>query len=151
MAGHKKESSPRRRGRPATNTDRTIQSSVSLRPTQWERIDALGTLTERGRSGVLAQAVELYTSLPVPLTQRWAALNRTRARWTLRERLNTAFEEAIAEAEAELPADPWVEFDAALLAVGDDVAGTAASRLSEKELIAATQAAKQRSRRRASH
>lgn len=127
--------------------ERTVQSSVSLRPSQWKRLDVLGDLTQWGRSGALAQAVDLLTTLPVSVTQRLATLNRTTARATLQDRLRAAVEEAIEAAEAELPDDPWAEFDAALVSVGDAFEKSAASSLSERELIAAAEAAKRDYRR----
>ena len=56
-------------------------------------------------------------------------------------------EEAIEAAEAELPDDPWAEFDAALVSVGDAFEKSAASSLAERELIAAAEAGKRDYRR----
>jgi hypothetical protein len=119
-----------------------------LQPQLWERIDVLGDLTRWGRSGTLAQAVELLTPLPVSVTQRWATLNRTTVREMLRARLQRAVEEAIEAAEAELPQGPWAEFDAALAAVGDDLRRSGADRRTERELIDAASEAKRTARRR---
>ena len=127
--------------------ERTVQSSVSLRPSQWRRLDVLGDLTRWGRSGALAQAVDLLTALPVTVTQRLATLSRTTARDTLRERLRVAVEEAIAAAEAELPDHPWGEFDAALADVGAAVRESDAAGFSERELIAEAERAKRDYRR----
>ena len=138
----------RRRGRESSKGKRTIQNSVSLQPQLWERIDVLGDLTRWGRSGTLAQAVELLTPLPVSVTQRWATLNRTTVREMLRARLQRAVEEAIEAAEAELPQGPWAEFDAALAAVGDDLRRSGADRRTERELIDAASEAKRTARRR---
>ena len=127
--------------------EKMVQSSVSLRPSQWKRLDVLGDLTQWGRSGALAQAVELLTALPVSLAQRLVTLSRTTARDALRDRLREAVEQAVAAAEAELPDDPWAEFDTALAAVGEDFRRSGASERSEAELIAAADRAKRGSRR----
>jgi hypothetical protein len=117
-----------------------------LRPQLWARIEVLGDLTQWGRSGTLAQAAELLTSLPVSVTQRWATLNRTTVREMLRARLQRAVEEAIEAAEAALPDDPWAEFDAALAAVGNDLRRSGADQRSERELIDAASEAKRAAR-----
>lgn len=127
--------------------ERTVQRSVSLRPSQWKRLDVVGDLTQWGRSGALAQAVDLLTSLPIPLTQRLATLSRTTAREALLDRFRTAVEEAVAAGEAELPDDPWAEFDAALISIGDDLRRSSAAEMSEAELIASAEQAKRESRR----
>ncbi|MEJ7811328.1 MAG: hypothetical protein WKG32_13030 [Gemmatimonadaceae bacterium] len=124
-----------------------MQSSVSLRPSQWKRLDVFGDLTQWGRSGTLAQAVELLTALPVPLAQRLVTLSRTTARDALRDRLREAVEQAVEAAESELPDDPWAEFDAALVAAGDDFRRSGAADRSEAELVAAADLAKRESRR----
>lgn len=95
--------------------EKTVQRSVSLRPSQWKRLDVVGDLTHWGRSGTISQAVDLLTSLPITTTQRVATLIRTTARETLLQRFGEAVSEAIAAAEAELPDHPWAEFDAALM------------------------------------
>lgn len=127
--------------------ERTVQSSVSLRPSQWDRLDVLGDLTQWGRSGALSQAVDLLTSLPLPVTQRLATLSRTTVRGTLHQRLRAAVEEALAAAEAELPEGPWAEFDAALAAAGEEFRGSEAADLTEAELTAAARRAKEQVRR----
>jgi len=127
--------------------ERTVQSSVSLPPSQWRRLDVLGDLTRWGRSGAVAEAVDLLTSLPVSITQRIATLKRTTAAATLRGRLRAAVEQAVAEAEQELGSDPDAEFAAALIAVGDSVRKSSAAEMSEAELVAAADAAKRSSRR----
>lgn len=135
----------RQRDQPAR--ERTVQSSISLRPSQWKRLDILGDLTRWGRSGAVSQAVDLLTSLPVPVTQRLATLSRTTVGITLQERLRAAIEEAVAAAEAELPDSPWAEFDAALMTAGEEFHQSGAAELSEVELIAAAEQAKQEYRR----
>jgi hypothetical protein len=107
----------------------------------------LGDLTRWGRSGAVAEAVDLLTSLPVSITQRIATLKRTTSAGTLRDRLRAAVEQAVAEAEQELGSDPDAEFAAALIAGGDSVRKSPATEMSEAELIAATNAAKRSSRR----
>lgn len=92
---------------------------------------------------MLSQAVDLLSSLPVPLTQRLATLRRTTVSGTLEERLRAAIETAVAEAEAELPDTPWAEFDAALLNARADFERSGAAALSEAELTAAAESAKQ--------
>lgn len=127
--------------------ERTIQSSVSLPPSQWRRLDVLGDLTRWGRSGAVAEAVDLLTSLPVSITQRIATLKRTTAAATLQDRLRAAIEQAVVEAEQELGSDPDAEFAAALIAVDDSVRTSPASKMSEADLIVAADAAKRSSRR----
>jgi hypothetical protein len=127
--------------------ERTVQYSVSLRPTQWKRLDVLGDLTKWGRSGALAEAVDLLTSLPIPLSQRLATLSRTTARDVLFDRFRTAVEQAVAAAEAQLGDDPWAEFDAALVSVGEDVARSGVAEMEEDELIALAQQTKREVRR----
>jgi hypothetical protein len=124
-----------------------VQSSVSLRPSQWRRVDILGDLTQWGRSGVLAQAVDLLTALPVTVTQRLVTLSRTTARGKLHERLRVAVEEAVTAAEAELPNSPWAEFDVALAAIGSAFQKSEAADFSEAELIVAADRAKREYRR----
>lgn len=123
--------------------ERTVQSSVSLRPSQWKRLDIIGDLTRWGRSEALSQAVDLLTSLPISVTQRLATLNRTTVRHTLQARFQAAIEEALVAAEAELPDSLWAEFDASLLAVGDEFRESGAASLPEAELMAAAERAKQ--------
>lgn len=127
--------------------ERTVQSSVSLPPSQWERLDVLGDLTRWGRSGAVAEAVDLLTALPLAVTQRLAALKRTTAAATLRDRLRVAVERAVSEAERELGDDPQADIAAALIAVGNSVRMSPAADMSEAELIAAADAAKRTSRR----
>ena len=122
--------------------ERTVQSSVSLPPSQWERLDVLGDLTRWGRSGAVAEAVDLLTALPVSVTQRLATLKRTTAAATLEARLRSAVEDAVAAAEQELGDDPRAEFAAALVMVGASLRGAPAAKMSEAELIAAADAAK---------
>jgi hypothetical protein len=126
--------------------ERTVQSSVSLPPSQWRRLDVLGDLTRWGRSGAVAEAVDLLTSLPVSITQRIATLKRTTAAATLQDRLRAAVEQAVAEAEQELGSDPDAEFAAALIAVDDSVRTSPTAKMSEAELIVAADAAKRSSR-----
>lgn len=127
--------------------ERTVQSSISLQPALWKRIDILGDLTRWGRSGALAEAAELLTSLPVSTSQRLATLKRTTAGEALRDRIRKAIQEAVDATEAELPDDPWAEFDAALVAVGSDLEQSPIADLSETELIDAASAAKRVVRR----
>lgn len=126
--------------------ERTVQSSISLPPSQWKRLDVLGDLTRWGRSGAVAEAVELLTTLPVSVTQRLATLKRTTAAATLEDRLRAAVEKAVAETEQELGDDPQAEFTAALIAVGESVQRSPAAEMSEAELIAAADVAKRSSR-----
>lgn len=140
---------PRRgRSRDADERERTVQNSVSLPPSQWRRLDVLGDLTRWGRSGAVAEAVDLLTTLPISVTQRLATLKRTTAAGTLQVRLRAAVEQAVEEAERELGSDPQREFAAALIAVGESIRQSPAAAMSETELIAAADDAK-RSRRRA--
>lgn len=127
--------------------ERAVQSSVSLRPSQWKRLDIVGDLTRWGRSETLSQAVDLLTSLPIPVTQRLATLSRTTVRGTLQERLQAAIEQAIAAAEAELSDSPWAEFDASLMAAGEEFRQSGAADSSEAELMAAAERGKQEYRR----
>ena len=127
--------------------ERTVQSSISLPPSQWKRLDVLGDLTRWGRSGAVAEAIELLTTLPVSVTQRLATLKRTTAAATLEDRLRAAVEQAVAETEQELGSDPQAEFAAALIAVGESVRQSPAAKMSEAELIAAADVAKRSSRR----
>ena len=139
---------------PAKRTDtreRTVQRAVSSPPSQWRRLDVLGDLTRWGRSGAVAEAVDLLTALPVSLTQRLATLKRTTAAATLQERLRTGGERAVAQAEQELGNDPQAEFDAALIAVGESVRQSPAAAMSEAELTAAADEAKRSSRRARHH
>lgn len=122
--------------------DRTVQSSVSLRPGQWERVDDLADLTQWGRSGVIAQAVDLLTALPVPLAQRVSTLQRTTVAPVLQRRLLAAVAEAVQAAEDALGEDPWAEYDASLAALGRAATQSSAAGLSEEELIAAADQAK---------
>ena len=133
---------PARTPRNPSRTEKTTQRSVSLRPSQWDKLDVLGDLTQWGRSGAMAQAVELLMSLPVTMAQRLVTLRQTTAREALELRLRSAVEEAIAAAEAELPNSPWAEFDAALAAVGQEVARSGVAGMSERELIDAAEAGK---------
>mgnify|MGYP001592498999 FL=1 len=126
--------------------ERAVQRSVSLRPSQWQRLDVLGDLTQWGRNGALTQAVDFYTTLPVAVTQRIATLRRTTAGAALRDRLRAAVEDAIKSAEAELPGGPWAEFDAALLDAADAFEESGATRRSERELVAAAEEGKRLSR-----
>jgi hypothetical protein len=127
--------------------EKTVQSSVSLKPSQWERLDVLGDLTQWGRSGALAQAVELLMALPVTVVQRLATLKRTTAGTALQRRLQAAVEDAIAAAEAELSDDPWAEFDASLAAIGTEVNAYGVVKMSERELTEAAEAGKRAYRR----
>lgn len=122
--------------------EKTTQRSVSLKPSQWDRLDVLGDLTHWGRSGAMAQAVELLMSLPVTVAQRLATLKQTTARDALQRRLQAAVEDAIADAEAELPDTPWAEFDAALAAIGHEVERSGVAGMSERELTDAAEASK---------
>lgn len=128
--------------RNSPRTEKTTQRSVSLRPSQWDKLDVLGDLTQWGRSGALAQAVDLLMSLPVTVTQRLVTLKQTTARDTLELRLQSAVEEAIAAAEAELPDSPWAEFDAALAALGQEVARSDVSDMAERALTEAAERGK---------
>lgn len=143
----RKPHTPVKSAKRAEEQERTIQSSISLRPSQWERLDVLADLTRWGRSGTVAEAVELLTELPVTVTQRLATLKRTTAASTLQERLRAAVEEAVAAAEDELGNDPHAEFAAALIAVGESVRQSPAAGMSEEELIEAADDAKRASRR----
>jgi predicted DNA-binding protein len=143
----RKPRTPAKSARRSEDQERTVQSSISLRPSQWERLDVLADLTRWGRSGTVAEAVELLTELPVTLTQRLATLKRTTAASTLQARLRTAVEEAVAAAEDELGNDPHAEFAAALIAVGKSVRQSPAAGMSEEELIEAAADAKRASRR----
>jgi hypothetical protein len=107
----------------------------------------LADLTRWGRSGTVAEAVELLTELPVTVTQRLATLKRTTAASTLQERLRAAVEEADAAAEDEQGNDPHAEFAAALIAVGKSVRQSPAAGMSEEALIEAADDAKRTSRR----
>jgi hypothetical protein len=127
--------------------ERTVQSSVSLKPSQWARLDVLGDLTQWGRSGALAQAVDLLMALPVTVAQRLATLKRTTAGTVLQRRLQAAVEDAISAAEAELSHDPWAEFDAALAAIGTEVKASGVAEMSERELTDAAEAGKRAYRR----
>ena len=142
---------PSAQAKPSANRvaerERTVQSSISLPPSQWKRLDVLGDLTRWGRSGAVAEAVELLTALPVSVTQRLATLKRTTAAATLEDRLRAAVEKAVAETERELGDDPQAEFAAALIAVGESVRQSPAAEMSEAELIAAAEVAKRSSRR----
>jgi hypothetical protein len=127
--------------------EKTVQSSVSLRPSQWRRLDVVGDLTQWGRGGALSQAVDLLTSLPIPLAQRVATLSRTTARETLLQHFRSAVAEAVEAAEAELPDHAWAEFDAALIGAEEDLRRSRALEMSEEELIAAAKVAQQQYRR----
>ena len=134
-ARNEEPSATGRRGKRARR-EAKVQSSVSLPPTQWERVDVLGDLTRWGRSGTVEQAVELMLNLPVPVVQRLAVLRRTTAHATLRDRLRAVFEQAIEETQATLPDDPWGEYDVALRSVGHALARSPAATMTEEERIA---------------
>lgn len=146
------KAAPARARRNSPRTEKTTQRSVSLRPSQWDKLDVLGDLTQWGRSGAMAQAVDLLMSLPVAVAQRLVTLRQTTAREALELRLQSAVEEAIAAAEAELPNSPWAEYDAALAALGQEAAQSGVADLSERELTDAAEAGKRafRAERRAS-
>ena len=141
-AAPKPAPSPRQVANQRDERERTVQSSVSLRPTQWDRVDDLGDLTRWGRSGVIAQAVDLLTALPVPIAQRVSTLQRTTAAPVFKARLLAAITEAVRAAEEALGDDPWAEYDASLAAVGRALAHSPAANLSEDELLAAADQAK---------
>jgi hypothetical protein len=114
---------------------RTVQRSISLSPAQWRRLDAFGDITQWGRSGVTAQALDLLVDISVPLAQRVAALKRTSVGSTLRARVRAAIESAVADVEASSLTDPWAEFDAALALAGPDIDRSGVLALPEAELM----------------
>jgi len=103
----RKPHTPVKSAKRAEEQERTVQSSISLRPSQWERLDVLADLTRWGRSGTVAEAVELLTELPVTVTQRLATLKRTTAASTLQERLRVNVRREGLE-RLGLPVGPWL-------------------------------------------
>lgn len=133
--------------RTASASKRTVQRSISLSPAQWKRMDAFGDITQWGRSGVAAQALDLLVDISVPVAQRFAALKRTSLGPTLRDRVRAAIESALSEVEAASPTDPWTEFDEALALAGPDIDRSGVLDLPEDELMKRAERATRASRR----
>lgn len=154
MSAAKRTKSEARTGRTmrmsggAVLLERAVQRSVSLRPSQWRMLDQFGLLTEWGRNGAIAQAVDLYTALPLTTVQRIATLRHTTAGETLRKRIRGSLEEALKAAEAELPDNPFAEFDAILSGTADAFVQSGAADMSPSELAAAAEKGKRESRTR---
>lgn len=127
--------------------ERTVQRSVSLRPSQWQLLDQFGRLTDWGRNGALAQAVDLYTILPLPTVQRIATLRHTTLGVRLRERIRGSVENALTVMEAELADDPFAEFDVMLSDAADAFARSGAADLSMRDLATAAEEGKRASRK----
>lgn len=132
----------------AAGRERAVQRSVSLRPSQWQLLDRFGVLTDWGRNGALAQAVDLYTTLPLPTVQRIATLRHTTLGARLRERIQGSVEEALNATEAELADDPFAEFDVMLADAADAFVRSGAAEMSMKQLTAAAEEGKRASRKR---
>lgn len=121
---------------------RTVKSSISLRPEEWENIDRLGELTRWGRSAVVSEAIDLMSSLPIPVVQKIVAPKQTPAGAALRERMVVAISEAVEEIYSSLTHEQlWDQMLSVDDETAEDLRRSGIANMSEEELVQAAVAA----------